>query len=57
MIIFQRRPTMVCNSVLMDFWTLSFVWYSKEHNVSETVSVSVYFRDYNFGSKDDARGR
>jgi hypothetical protein len=26
---------------LMGFWTLSIVWYSKEHNVLENVSVSV----------------
>jgi hypothetical protein len=26
---------------LLGFWTLSIVWYSREHDVSETVSVSV----------------
>jgi hypothetical protein len=29
------------DSALMGFWTLSIVRYSKEHNVSETGSVSV----------------
>jgi hypothetical protein len=31
----------VCHSGLSDFWTLSIAWYSKEHYVSETGSVSV----------------
>jgi hypothetical protein len=26
---------------LLDFWTFSIVWYSREHDVSETGSVSV----------------
>jgi hypothetical protein len=28
-------------SGLLGFWTLSIVWYSKEHNVPKTGSVSV----------------
>jgi hypothetical protein len=26
---------------LLEFWTFSIVWYSREHDVSETGSVSV----------------
>jgi hypothetical protein len=26
---------------LLGFWTFSIVWYSREHNASETGSVSV----------------
>jgi hypothetical protein len=44
----------VQHSGILGFWTLSIVRYSKEHNVSEAVSVSVlrlgvgdtYFVDY-----------
>jgi hypothetical protein len=33
--------TMVYNTELLGFWTFSIVWYSREHDVSETGSVSV----------------
>jgi hypothetical protein len=31
---------MVYNTQNLGFWTLSIIWYFKEHNVSETGSVS-----------------
>jgi hypothetical protein len=33
--------TMVYNTELLGFWTFSIVWYSREHDVSETGCVSV----------------
>jgi hypothetical protein len=32
---------MVYNTELLGFWTFSIVWYSREHDVSETGFVSV----------------
>jgi hypothetical protein len=29
------------NSELLGFWTFSIIWYSNEHNVLETGSVSI----------------
>jgi hypothetical protein len=31
---------MVYNTELVGFWTFSIIWYSREHGVSETDSVS-----------------
>jgi hypothetical protein len=32
---------MVYNTELLGFWTFSIVWYSREHDVSETGAFSV----------------
>jgi hypothetical protein len=39
-IMFQKLNTIQKLRILV-FWTLSIVWYSKEHNILETGSVSI----------------